>query len=332
MYRFFERIHRYAGHTPAAVRWRFALAAVVLLPVWVPVLLWSLHISRRWRNLRTVRRFMRRHELAFAEVDPTTLRIEAAAGGISNASMIWRCRTHRGAEVDYFVKVFLPLGTLWAQVCPWVSPFPRLRPTRRHERAASDVVSRLQLTAHRLPVPRLVAFDPVDHVAVSERLQGEMVTEVLRRVNQRRFLLAQDRTILAQCGKGLARMHAAGFAMVDAQPANCLWVPERGRVHFIDFEYCTREDLCAWDLAFFLAFVAAQLSGTVELEARQLILDGYRSIRRVEPAMVLHRHEELRALLPVFQAILALRQCTPEELVGVSQAAPEERARATTTA
>ena len=44
--------------------------------------------------------------------DPGSLEIEPVSGGVSNTSFFWRCRDLDGDVVEYFVKVFLLIGTL----------------------------------------------------------------------------------------------------------------------------------------------------------------------------------------------------------------------------
>ena len=95
-----------------------------------------------------------------------------------------------------------------------------------------------------------------------------------------------------------------------------MWVPERRRLYFLDMEYFTRRDERNWDLTFFLAFITAQLSGRLESEARELVLQGYWSRRRPAQAPPAENLPILEDYRPVFQAILDLRRLTPEQMFG----------------
>jgi tRNA A-37 threonylcarbamoyl transferase component Bud32 len=310
-----DRFRSYWKRTSPWLLLRFAALGLVLLPVALVVIMASMVKSFRWRNPAVCRRFILRHRLAFRDVDPSTLKVQAVSGGVSNCGLIWRCKTESGAEVEYFAKVFLPIGTLWARVCPLVSPMPAIAGAGSSERLTVDVVSRQQLANHAIPVPRLITFDPVDRVAVSERLRGTMVNDLLHGVAARGEFSETDELILRRCGERLGQIHAAGFSVVDAQPANCMWVPERNDVYFLDLEWCTRLDRRAWDAGFFVAFIGAQLEGPLEREARRIFFDGYRRHARLEPQAMAAAHQALAEFHPVLQAVLDLRRFTPDELV-----------------
>lgn len=310
----FMMLMRHIRQTQPALLAKIALTAVLLAPAWGVALLASLGKAARWRQVALCRAFIRRHRLAFPRVDLSSLQVRPVPGGVSNAGYIWKCRTEGGKESRYFVKVFLPIGMLWAKLLPAISPFPRIDAVRAADRLSADVFARGRLEQAGVAVPECIAADHREGVLVSEFLDGQMIHEVLANIRRTGFFMKDDRLLLWQCGDGLGRIHEAGFSLIDAQPANCMWVPDRRRVYFLDMEYSTRRDERNWDLTLFLAFLGAQLSGELESEARELVLQGYWNGRHpvgVPPAETSQRLEGYRS---VFQAILDLRRLTPEQM------------------
>ena len=297
---------------------RIGLITVLLAPLWAVALASSLGKAARWRQAALCRAFIRRHRLAFPGIDFTRLRVRPVPGGVSNAGYLWKCRTEGGKEVLYFVKVFLPVGTLWAKLLPAVSPFPRIEAVRVADRLGADLFARARLERAGVAVPECIAADYREGIVVSEFLDGRMVHDLLADIRRTGFFMRDDRVMLWECGNGLGRIHEAGFSLIDAQPANCMWVPERRRVYFLDMEYSTRRDERNWDLSLFLAFLGAQLSGELESEARELVLQGYWNGRQPAqlPPMEASRQLELENYRSVFQAILDVRRLTPEQIFG----------------
>lgn len=307
---------KHLRETRPALLAKIALTTALLAPVWGVALVASLGKAARWRQAALGRAFIRKHRLAFPGIELSSLRVRPVPGGVSNAGYIWRCRTQEGKESLYFVKVFLPIGTLWAKLLPAVSPFPRIEAVRVADRLGADLFARARLERAGVAVPDCIAADHRQGILVSEFLDGRMVHDVLADIQRTGFFMKDDRLLLWQCGDGLGRIHEAGFSLIDAQPANCMWVPERRRVYFLDMEYATRKDERNWDLTLFLAFLGAQLSGELEAEARELVLQGYwngRQPGRLPPIETLRRLEEYRS---VFQAILNLRRLTPQQMFG----------------
>ncbi len=309
--KFFRRV----GKTHPWVALRIVVVFLLLLPLWLLVLMGSLIKSFKWRSQKTCLEFIRGHVLAFPEADLETLEISRLSGGLSNLNLIWKLKNSSGETLEFFVKVFLPLGSLWAAVNSLASPFPQVRAQRIHERFAVDMVSRTQLAERGIAVPKLVAFDPVEKVMVTECLHGIVVDEILRRIEEKGNFSDEDREIISQCAAGLGKVHAEGFSLIDTQPVNCIWVPSVRKVYFIDLEFCTRSDKRVWDLCFFLVFLTARLSENHAREARRIFLEHYQKQRKIDLADLRKTTEELEKYVPVFQTILDMRQFSPQELL-----------------
>lgn len=310
------RIATVMGHlrgTPVGVLLRIVLATLVLLPVGLVVILASLLKAARWKSRARCRQWLHDHRDAFPDVDPSTLRITSEGGGVCNAGFIWRCRTTTGRPVEYFVKAFLPLGTFWAKICPWLSPFPKVRQPDSQGRFAAESRSRMALAHRHIPMPALLFCDLRHHLTISERLHGEMVHDMLHDVAERGAFTEPEADILRQCGRGLAQIHAAGFSVIDAQPANCMWVPERRRVYFLDLEFCVRgADQQPWDLEFFLTYIRAQLSGELQAEGVRLVKEGYEEVKPSMPGPRVQTRRVLKPFTPLFRAILEIRRGSEE--------------------
>jgi tRNA A-37 threonylcarbamoyl transferase component Bud32 len=308
---------KFAGHM-LKIRPRVAfkiLAGIVLLFPWLAgSLIVSFFRVAHWRKIATCQAFLKRHALAFDGVDPETLTVESVSGGVSNSNQIWHCRKTTGEDVRFFVKIFLDAGSFWAKHLAFVSPFPSVYGGKTHERFTVDMISRVQLDMIGVPVPRLIAYDAVEKVMVTEHIAGETVDSILERIGEDQKLGPGDEAVMRQCAIGLARIHRAGFSLIDTQPVNCIWVPVEQKVYFTDLEFCGRQDKRVWDLGFFLCFIAVRVSGAVRHEVRTIFLESYQKERQVDLAQVAETGRELQEYMPVFQAVLDIRRFTPEEL------------------
>jgi len=291
------------------------LAGIVILFPWMAgSLIVSFFKVGHWRKIATCQAFLKHHALAFDGVDPQTLTVESVSGGVSNSNQIWHCRKTTGEEVRYFVKIFLDAGSFWAKHLSFVSPFPAIYGEKTHERFTVDMVSRVQLDKIGVPVPRLIAYDAVEKVMVTEHIVGETVDSILERIGERQALGPGDEAVIRQSAIGLARIHRAGFSLIDTQPVNCIWVPVEQKVYFTDLEFCGRQDKRVWDIGFFLCFLAVRLSGAVRQEVRNIFLESYQKERQIDLAQVAETGRQLQEYMPVFQAVLDIRRFTPEEL------------------
>ncbi len=293
---------------------RILLGIIVFFPGMAGAILISFFKIAHWRKISTCLNFLKRHALAFEGVDLNSLAVDSVSGGLSNSNQIWRCRKTTGEEVRFFVKIFLDAGSFWAKHLAFVSPFPTIYGGKTHERFTVDMVSRVQLTELGVPVPRLIAYDAVEKVMVTEHIEGETVDALLERIGERGTMGPGDEAVIRQSAIGLARIHRAGYSLIDTQPVNCIWVPAEQKVYFTDLEFCGRQDKRVWDIGFFLCFIAVRLSGTVRHEARNLFFDSYRNEHKIDLAKVSETGAQLQEYMPVFQAILDIRRFTPEEL------------------
>ena len=296
------------------IAFRILAGIVILFPWMASSIILSLFKVGHWRKVTTCRNFLKRHALAFDGINLNTLTVESVSGGLSNSNQIWRCRKTSGEEIRFFVKIFLDAGSFWAKHLAFVSPFPDIYGGKTHERFTVDMVSRVQLTEIGVPVPRLIAYDAVEKVMVTEHIEGETVDSILERIGENKALGPGDEAVIRQSAIGLARIHRAGFSLIDTQPVNCIWVPVEQKVYFTDLEFCGRQDKRVWDIGFFLCFLAVRLSGAVRQEVRNLFLESYKNEHRIDLALVTETGLQLQEYMPVFQAILDIRSFTPEEL------------------
>lgn len=308
---------KFAGNvlkTSPRIVFKIVAGIVLLFPWLVGSLIMSFSRVAHWRKIATCQAFLKRHALAFDGVDPQTLTVESVSGGVSNSNQIWRCRKSTGEEIRFFVKIFLAAGSFWAKHLAFVSPFPAVYGGKTHERFTVDMVSRVQLTELGVPVPRLVAYDAVEKVMVTEHIVGETVDSILERIGERQALGPGDEAVIRHCAIGLARIHRAGYSLIDTQPVNCIWVPVEQKVYFTDLEFCGRQDKRVWDVGFFLCFIAVRVAGEVRQEVRNIFLESYQKERQVDLAQVAETGHQLQEYMPVFQAVLDIRSFTPEEL------------------
>lgn len=293
------------------------LGTVFFLSPW---LIYYLSVSwlklLKWKKAKTCRNFIHRQKLAFPEIEESTLKVSSLAGGVSNASHIWKVKTKSGNEVRFFAKIFIPSGSIWIKQMSLVSPFPPIYGIHTSERFIVDMVSRVQLGDRNIPVPKLVAYDPVQKVIVTEYLEGENVDAALRRIDTQGSYDANDEEMIKQCGVLLAKIHQAGFSLIDCQPANCIWVESEKKVYFTDLEFCTREEWRLWDIGFFLCCLTLRLESPLKKRLKNCLIESYQKERHITLSQIRGTRRLLSKYLPVLTTILDLRQYTAEELFG----------------
>ncbi|GEM_PF-765421 len=286
----------------------------IFLPGLVVAFVSSFARMRAWSKPGKCLAFIQAHP-AFKDVDRRYVQVRALAGGVSNANQIWTCRKRSGEEVKYFAKIFLPVGSYWAKHLSKVCPFPVVKEGSQHERFLADVGARARLAERDVAVPRLIAYDEKEMMFVTEFLEGDNVDEVMKQAAKRGALAPEDEEVITLCGRELARVHNAGYSLIDSQPVNCIWVKERGRVYFADLEYATRrEDHREWDAGFFLCFLTIRFEECLRPGVASLFLEAYRVERPLETERVELQSHRLDAYLPILETILDIRQYTPEEL------------------
>ncbi|OQA55374.1 MAG: hypothetical protein BWY42_01485 [Candidatus Omnitrophica bacterium ADurb.Bin277] len=296
------------------VAFRVIGAIIIYFPWMAASMIASMNKLSRWKKISTCQAFMARNTLAFEDVDIGSLTISMIPGGVSNSNELWTCRKHSGETIRYFTKVFVEAGSFWAKHLSIVSPFPAIYGGKTHERFTVDMVSRVQLADRGIPVPKLIAYDTVEKVMVTEFLDGMTVDSILEKLAEREALAANDEAVIRQSAIGLAKAHKAGFSLIDTQPVNCIWVPVEQKVYFTDLEFCSQQDKRSWDVGFFLCYLAARLPETILKTVRHLFLDSYRQERQIDQREIDETSRELLEYLPVFRAILDIRRFTPEEL------------------
>ena len=296
------------------VTFRVLGAVVIFFPWMIGSFLASLSKLHRWKKVKTCQGFMRRNTLAFEGIDPKSLTIKMISGGVSNSNELWTCKKFTGETVRYFAKIFVEAGSFWAKHLSFVSPFPAIYGGKTHERFTADMVSRVQLESLGIPVPKLIAYDTVEKVMITEFLEGVTVDSILEAIAERGELGPNDEAVIRQSAIGLARVHRAGFSLIDTQPVNCIWVPEEQKVYFTDLEFCSRQDKRSWDVGFFLCYLAARLPENLLKTIRSLFLQSYRQERQIDLAEIDDTSRELIEYLPIFRTILDIRRFTPEEL------------------
>jgi aminoglycoside phosphotransferase family enzyme len=79
-------------------------------------------------------------------------------------------------------------------------------------------------------------------------------------------------------------------------------------------EFCTNEDKRAWDVGFFLCFLALRVRLIDKKEISKIFLETYQKQRRLNMQEITHIMDELKEYFPIFETILDIRQFTPEEL------------------
>lgn len=301
---------------PFRIVFRILSALLLLLPWLLSTLVMSWFKIRRWKKPENCRAFMRRYGLAFEKVNCDAIEIRPFKGGLSNANQLWSCKTREGEPVDFFVKIFIPIGSFWAKNMSLVSPFPTISATDSHQRFMIDMVSRECFSGLGIPVPKLVAYDAVEQMMVTEYVKGVNVDEILVTIEETGFVSDSFKEAIFQCGLTLGKIHEAGYSLVDAQPINCIWNEEEQKVYFTDLEYCTRQDYQIWDVSFFICYFAARLPEELRRDIQKIFFRGYARERRFEDSDLDKIKHELWEYIPVLQVILDIRKFTPPELFG----------------
>lgn len=292
----------------------YSLLALICFPALIYSAIYRELKKRKWNNRKNCLAFIRSRATSFPDMDPATFRVELVGGGKSNLSFRWSFEDRAGTRSSYFVKIFLPSGTVFAALNHWSSPFPDVRARHSHERFASDMMGRFLLAGHELPVAKPIVFDVLEKMMITEELHGIGVSELLKEAAKRNFFTSEDHLVLKRYGEHLGKIHAAGFSLIDTPSTNCMWLPIQEEVVFTDLEYFTYEEKRTWDLGFALCSLMVFLQGEMAGEAKKSFLEGYVQYGGVHLERFKEIKQQIEEFIPLYQITLNAEGLTSQEI------------------
>jgi tRNA A-37 threonylcarbamoyl transferase component Bud32 len=248
-------------------------------------------------------RFIRERHLAFPDIDEKTFQVTNPSGG-SNLTYNWEFKDKQGREIKYFVKIFLPSGTIFATMNHFFSPFPKVRAAGSHQRFVVDIAARFLMFERNIPTVKMIIFDPIYKMMITECLCGVTVDTILKQASERKFISEEDCEIIRSYGSHLGEIHAQGFSLIDTPATNCMWLPERKRVIFTDMEFFTYEDFRMWDLGFALCSFMVFLDHDLATDAKKTFLEGYVQHAGVKLEQFKQIKQDIEDFLPLYRLTL----------------------------
>ncbi len=298
---------RHLKDLPLSAALRIALRALFILPWLAGAWLASALRIKKWRLRKTGLNFIRKHADRFEPPVISSFHMTPLAGALSNSVAIWHYLTPDAGPQEVFVKVFIPLGGFWMRHLPAVAPFPVIRRRGTVQRFQTDCAVREKLSALGIRVPGLIAADESEAVTATEYLNAENLHEILVRAASGEAL-AQAAAIFYAAGSLLAKIHEAGYCLIDTQPHNFLWLQNETALVPVDFEFASREEDSAWDNAFFLRFTAWNMPPAASKTIRGEFIRGYANSRPWQEEAVRAWENKLEPYRALFLMIQSLRR------------------------
>jgi len=135
------------------------------------------------------------------------------------------------------------------------------------------------LQSKRISVPRILHVSLKERLIFREYVEGEKVTEVVRRIfkAKRKSEVARELEIIRKIGRKMAHIHELGVSLGDTKPENILI--SNGEVLFLDLEQASRNGNQPWDIAEFLYYAGHCASLTTNIRTvtwlTQAFIEGY---------------------------------------------------------
>jgi len=172
--------------------------------------------------------------------------------GVLNA--VYTLRVQKETEEETIVaKVFKDwYGWKWFPLALWAlgtRGFAVLGKSRLEREYAMNRF----LTSQGVNVPRLIYVSPRERLIFQEYVDGENMTEVVKRICSSREGREGLMTVVRQVGREIAKVHELGAALGDCKPENIILAKD-GRIYFVDLEQSQRGGDQTWDIAEFMYY------------------------------------------------------------------------------
>jgi len=187
----------------------------------------------------------------FFEENESNIKVKRLGGVLNSVYLL----THLG-EKDAkrtVVKVFKNwYGLKWLPLALWAlgtRGFAVLGKTRLER---EYVINRF-LSSHGIRVPRIIQVSPAEGLIFQEYVEGEILTQIIRRICSSKEDNDDLYAILSKVGEEMAKVHSLNISLGDCKPENMKLTLD-GKICFLDLEQAERGGDQAWDIAEFLYY------------------------------------------------------------------------------
>jgi tRNA A-37 threonylcarbamoyl transferase component Bud32 len=134
------------------------------------------------------------------------------------------------------------------------------------------------LQSQGLAVPKILYISPRESLIFQEFVEGENLTEVMKRVMAKGQEAGKELELIREAGKRIAEVHRLGVALGDCKPENLIFA-NNGKLYFVDLEQASRDGNQTWDVAEFLYYSGHYVPPLASANLAELIaktfIDGY---------------------------------------------------------
>ena len=129
-----------------------------------------------------------------------------------------------------------------------------------------------------LAVPKILYISPRESLIFQEFVEGENLTEVMKRVMAKGQEAGKELELIREAGKRIAEVHRLSVALGDCKPENLI-LANNGKLYFVDLEQASRDGNQTWDVAEFLYYSGHYVPPLASANLAELIaktfIDGY---------------------------------------------------------
>jgi tRNA A-37 threonylcarbamoyl transferase component Bud32 len=129
-----------------------------------------------------------------------------------------------------------------------------------------------------LAVPKILYISPRESLIFQEFVEGENLTEVMKRVMAKGQEAGKELELIREAGKRIAEVHRLSVTLGDCKPENLI-LSNNGKLYFVDLEQASRDGNQTWDVAEFLYYSGHYVPPMASANLAELIaktfIDGY---------------------------------------------------------
>ena len=156
-------------------------------------------------------------------------------------------------------------------------------------RLASEYSANEILKKEGFKVPAILFVNRTRHLLIEEFIEGEVLTEIMRKVISKGSATEDEKNILRKVGETFALVHKSQITLGDTKPDNFI-ITKNGEVCIVDLEQARKGGDLAWDISEFLYFSCHYVSRNDSVKGISIItksfIEGYLSAGGSRSAIV----------------------------------------------
>lgn len=207
----------------------------------------------------------------------TKIVVKRSSGGTANMVRrldVWISDQNKPLQLLF--KKYLLFGSFFSFLGYFLGPYPpsRVSPAQRQgsEEAALRCFSQIGIT-----VPRILFIDHKRKISFFQFVDGiridRLLLDYIKNKKEQECL-----ALFYQYGSSLAKIHNAGWSLIDGNPFNFKYNCQEGKIYFTDLELSSNFNHKSWDIANSLNLIRNLFAKETAEKIKEHFLDGYASV------------------------------------------------------